>query len=79
MEDGWLTKVRETVELYNIYGRIFTKKPKGCSHYYKILNANSKKDGWVQANIKLEAELTEFDDGLECDGNEFMKIVMEII
>ena len=38
-----------------------------------------KKDGWVHANIKLEAELAEFDDGLEYDVDEFMKIVMEII
>ena len=65
--------------MYNIYGRIVTKKLKGCSYYYEILNANSKKDGWVQANIKLEAELTEFDNGLEYDSDEFMKIVMEII
>ena len=75
LESGWLTKVRETLELYNLYGRIIAKKPKGCSYYYNILNANSKKDGWVQANIKLEAELTEFDDGLEYDGDEFMKIM----
>ena len=38
-----------------------------------------KKDGWVKANIKLEAELAEFDDGLKYDGDEFMKIVLEII
>ena len=46
---------------------------------YEILNANSKKDGWVQANTKLEAELIEFDDGLDYDRNEFMKIVLEVI
>ena len=47
LESGWLTKVRET--LYNIYGRIITKKPKGCSYYYNLLNANSKKmAGWRQ-------------------------------
>ena len=40
LEGGWLKKIRETLELYNIYGRIITKKPKGCSNYYKILNAN---------------------------------------
>ena len=79
MEDGWITKIRETIELYNIYGRIITKKPKGCSFYYEILNANSKKEGWIQTNIKLEAELTEFDHGLKYDKNELMKIVLEII
>ena len=65
--------------MYKVYGRIITKKPKGCSHYYEILSAGSKKDEWDQANIKLEAELTEFDDELEYDAAEFMKIVMEII
>ena len=58
LESRWLTKVRETLELYNLYGRIIAKKTKGCSYYYDILNANSKKEGWVQANTKLEAELT---------------------
>ena len=38
-----------------------------------------KKDGWVQPNIKLEAELLEFNNGLEYDSNEFMKTVMEVI
>ena len=79
LESGWLTKVRETLELYNLYGRIITKKPKACAYYYDLLNANSKKDGWVEANIKLEAELTEFDDELEYDKNEFMNSVMEVI
>ena len=38
-----------------------------------------KKDGWVQPNIKLEVELTEFKTELEYDSNEFMKTVMEVI
>ena len=79
LEGGWLTKVRDTIELYNIYGKTITKKPKGCSHYYNLLNANSRKDGWVDANTKLEAELTEFDNELEYDRNEFMNTVMEVL
>ena len=55
LESSWLTKIRGTSELYNLYGRIIAKKLKGYSYYYNILNANSKKDGWVQANTKLEA------------------------
>ena len=64
LESGWLAKTRKSLELYNLYGRMITKKPKGCSYYYDILNANTKKDGWVQPNIKLEAELTEFNNKL---------------
>ena len=79
LEGGWLAKIRKSLELYNLYGRMITKKPKGCSYYYNILNANTKKDGWVQPNIKLEAELTEFNNELEYDSNKFMKIVMEVI
>ena len=56
-----------------------TKKPKGCSYYHELLSAHSKKDGWDQANCKLEAELTKFNDQLEYDTADFMKIVMQII
>ena len=44
-----------------------------------LLSACSKKDGWDQANCKLEAELSEFNDQLEYDTADFMKIVMQII
>ena len=36
---GWLAKIRKTSNNYNIYGRIITKKKKGCSYFYKLLNA----------------------------------------
>ena len=29
LEGGWLSKIRRTVHLYNIYGRIITKKIRG--------------------------------------------------
>ena len=32
LKSGWLSKTRRTIHLYNIYGRIITKKNKGCSH-----------------------------------------------
>ena len=79
LESGWLKKTRETLEIYNVYGRIVTKKPKGCSYYYELLSAHSKKDGWDQAKYKLEAELSEFYGQLEYDTADFMKIVMQII
>ena len=42
-ESGWLTKIRRTVHHYNLYGRIVTKKSKGCSYFYELLNLNAKK------------------------------------
>ena len=79
MEDGWLTKMRQSLELYNLYGRIVTKKAKGCSFYNEVLNANSKQNGWIQPKNKLETEITEFDNEFKYDSNEYMKIVMEVI
>ena len=42
MVGGWLSKIRKTILHYNIYGRIVTKKRMGCSHFYDLLNMNSK-------------------------------------
>ena len=47
MVGGWLSKIRKTILHYNIYGRIVTKKRKGCSYFYDLLNINAKNDGWI--------------------------------
>ena len=60
LEDGWLTKMRQTLGIYNLYGRIVTKKAKGCSFYYELLNANAKNDGWIQPKKRLVAEIIDF-------------------
>ena len=49
LESGWLEKISKSLSVYNIYGRIITKQPKGCTYYYEILNASAKKDGWFSA------------------------------
>ena len=50
MNACWLAKIRKSNNNYNIYGRIFTKKNKGCSYFYNLLNVNAKSDGWVNAD-----------------------------
>ena len=44
----------DCVSNFNIYGRLITKRKRGCSYYYSLLNANAKKDGWVRCGLKLE-------------------------
>ena len=36
---------------YNIYGRLVTKRKKGCSFFYSLLNTHAKSDGWVKCCI----------------------------
>ena len=50
MNACWLANIRKSNDNYNIYGRIFTKKNKGCSYFYNLLNVNAKSDGWVNAD-----------------------------
>ena len=64
---------------YNIYGRLVTKKKKGCSTYYALLNVNAKKDGWVRCGIKLEVDFTEENIDWGYDDDEVLKIVMQVL
>ena len=47
--------------------------------FYELLNANAKKDGWVQPKIKLEAEMIDFNNDFEYDNTDFLRFVKEII
>ena len=64
---------------FNVYGRLITKRKKGCSHYYSLLNANAKKDGWVRCGLKLEDDL--FEEGIDWEYDEctLLKIVMQVL
>ena len=64
---------------FNLYGRIVTKKAKGCSYFYELLCANNKADGWVMPELKLLAEMTEFEDNLDYENANFMRHVKEIL
>ena len=46
---------------YNIYGRLVTKRKKGCNFFYSLLNAHARADGWAKCSLKLEYEA-------ECEG-----------
>ena len=41
---------------YNIYGRIVTKRKKGSSFFYSLLNTHAKRDGWAHCSTKLESD-----------------------
>ena len=79
MDGGWLAKIRRTINHYNIYGRIVTKKSKGCSHFYDLLNLNAKKDGWVNCGLKLEVEFSEANLDWEYNEDGLIKVVNEIL
>ena len=63
LESGGFTKTRRIIHLYNLYGRIITKKNKGCSYYYELLNLNTKTDGWSNTSLKLEVDFSEQNKG----------------
>ena len=50
LDSGLLEKTRRSLYVYNLYGRIITKKPKGCSFYSELLNVNAETEGWDLAN-----------------------------
>ncbi len=52
---------------YNIYGRIVTKRKKGCNFFYSLLNAHAKSDGWHKCSRKLEYEAECENLNWDCD------------
>ena len=48
--------IRHMNEAYNVYGRLVTKRKKGCSFFYSLLNAHAKTDGWSKCCVKMEHE-----------------------
>ena len=79
MAGGWLAKIRRTIHHYNIYGRIVTKKSKGCSYFYDLLNMNAKNDGWVNCGLKLKVDFSEANLDWEYDEDGLTKVVIEIL
>merc|ERR1711891_129781 len=53
--------IRHMNVTYNIYGRLVTKRKKGCNFFYSLLNAHAKSDGWTKCSLKMEHEA-------ECEG-----------
>ena len=64
-------EIKPMISNYKIYGRIVNKKEKGCSHFYKLLCANDKTDGWIAPCNGMERDLTEFNPSYNLKGKLF--------
>ena len=53
--------IRHMNDTYNVYGRLVTKRKKGCNFFYSLLNTHAKSDGWHKCSLKMEHEA-------ECEG-----------
>ena len=63
---------------YNIYGRLVTKRKKGCAFYYSLLNTHAKSDGWVKSSIKIESDAENEGLSWECDTQYIVDIVKQV-
>ena len=79
LDSGWLEKFRMKMDTLNLYGRIVTKKSKGCSYFYGLLCIKHKADGWTSPELKLLAEMTEFTDNLSYENDDYMNYVRQIL
>ena len=53
--EGCTWKLRPTLGLFNIYGRIVFKQRKGCSFFYKLINnSRTKHDCWLNPRLTME-------------------------
>ena len=64
---------------FNLYGRIVTKKSRGCSYFYELLCTSYKTDGWTNPELKLIAEMTNYTDNLDYENDSYMKYVKQIL
>ena len=79
LNDGWLGKVRQKIGTVNLYGKMVTKKAKGYSFFYKLLNAKAKSDGWILPELKLLTEMADFKNDLFYENADYMRFVKEIL
>ena len=63
---------------YNIYGRLVTKRKKGCSFFYSLLNTHAKSDGWVKCCTKMEYEAESKGLSWDCDMQHIIEIVKQV-
>ena len=74
-----IRRIKPSIGIYNIYGRIMHKKANGCSHFYKMLSTHDRKDGWDGPCNKMEIDLTNFDPDYEFDRENFFNNVNKIM
>ena len=63
---------------YNIYGRIVTRRKRGSSFFYSLLNIHAKRDGWAHSSTKLESDA--LDEGLiwNCSEHDMVSRVKQV-
>ena len=71
-------KSKSTDNGYNIYGRLVTRRKKGCAYYYTMLNTHAKTDGWTRCSNKLEADAEDAGFSWECDVHDIVDIVKQV-
>ena len=55
------------------------KKAKGCSHFYKLLSAHNKNDGWEAPCNGMERDLEDFDPDYDFDREMFVEYTKKIM
>ena len=65
-------------EDYNVYGRLVTKRKKGCSFFYSLLNAHAKADGWSKCCVKMEYKAESEGLSWDCDMFHIIEIVKQV-
>ena len=74
-----LREIQPTLSNYNIYGRMVHKKVEGCSHFYKLLSAYDKNDGWESPCNGMERDLEDFDPDCDFDQEVFFEYINKIM
>ena len=74
-----IREIKPIIGNYNIYGRIVFKKEKGYSHFYKLLCASDKNNGWVTLCNGMDRGLTEFNPGYNFEQEIFFDNVKKIM
>ena len=59
--------IKPNICVFNINGRIVHKKAKGCSHFYEVLGAHDRSDGWDRPCNKMESDLTNLELSYDFD------------
>ena len=70
--------IRHMNEDYNVYGRLVTKRKKGCSFFYSLLNAHAKADGWSKCCVKMEYEAESEGLSWDCTMFHIIEIVKQV-
>ena len=63
---------------HNIYSRIVTKRKKGSSFFYSLLNTHAKRDGWAQCRTKLESDSLDLGLTWSCSEHDVVTRVRQV-